>query len=558
MVTGVTVGTQPEPTFNLATVFRTVAEAVPDQEVLVWRERRLTYREMDERVDGVAHWLVERGLGPHTRRAELAGHESGQDHVGLYLRNGNEYPEAMIGAYRARTIGFNINYQYVEEELVHLLNDAGAKALVFHAEFAPRVAAIREHVPSLEHLLQVADESGNPLLDGAEDYESAVATPAPEQPMPVPSGEDGFLLYTGGTTGMPKGVLWRQHDVYVAAMGGRPFGSPDAYTSYDQIAQAARDAAGGIRLLMTAPFMHGAAQWSAFHMISSGGAIVLPDTVNRMDAADWLRTCEREGVMTIPVVGDAMARPLVEELERGEYDVSSVVVVSNGGAPITPGVRARLLEALPGILLLDAVGASETGIQMNHYSAAGNEAQTAVFSPEPDTTVVDDQRSRVLAPGEGQGWLARRGLVPLGYLGDAAKTARTFPVIDGERFSVPGDRAELLEDGRIRLLGRDAVTINSGGEKIFAEEVERALAAHPDVADVVVAGRPSDRWGSEVVAVVALHDGSSATDDDLLAEAGRHLARYKLPKAIVRRTEITRSPSGKADYRWAKEQAEKG
>jgi len=544
--------------FDLATVFGTVARAVPDQEVLVWRDRRLTYREMDRRVDGLAHWFVERGLGSHTPRSGLAGHESGQDHVGLFLRNGNEYPEAMLGAYRARAIGFNINYQYVVEELVHLLNDASAKALVFHAEFAPRVAALRDQVPTLEHLLQVADESGNALLDGAEEFETAVATPPPVTPMPVPSGEDGFLLYTGGTTGMPKGVLWRQHDVYVAAMGGRPFGSPDAYTSYEQIAQAARDARGGLRLLMTAPFMHGAAQWSSFHMISTGGRIVLPDNVMRMDAADWLRTVEREGVVSIPVVGDTMARPLVEEIERGSYDLSGLAAISNGGAPMSPGVRHRLLEALPGILLLDAMGASETGIQMNHYSAAGSEAETAVFSPEPDTTVVDDRRTRELLPGEGQGWLARRGLVPLGYLGDPEKTARTFPVIDGERYSVPGDRAELLEDGRIRLLGRDAVTINSGGEKIFAEEVERALAGHPDVSDVVVAGRPSDRWGSEVVAVIALRDGSTATDEDLLAEAARHVARYKLPKAIVRRAEISRSPSGKADYRWAREQAEKG
>jgi fatty-acyl-CoA synthase len=544
--------------FNLATVFRTVADAVPDREVLVWRDRRLTYREMDRRIDGVAHWFVSRGLGLHTSRAQLAGHESGQDHVGLYLRNGNEYPEAMLAACRARAIGFNINYQYVDEELVHLLNDARATALVFHAEFAPRVAAIRDEVPTLEHLVQVADETGHPLLDGAADYETVAATPAPDGPMPEPDGEDGFLLYTGGTTGMPKGVLWRQHDVYVAAMGGRPFGSPDPYTSYDQLAHAAIDAGGGIRLLMTAPFMHGAAQWSAFHVVSTGGTIVLPDTITRMDAGDWLRTSERERVVSIPVVGDAMARPLVEELERGGYDLSSIAAISNGGAPLSPAVRTRLLDALPGILLLDAVGASETGIQMNHYSAAGNEAPTSVFSPEPDTTVVDDGRTRVLQPGEGQGWLARRGLAPLGYLGDAAKTASTFPMIDGDRFSVPGDRAELLDDGRIRLLGRDAVTINSGGEKIFAEEVERALAGHVDVADVVVAGRPSDRWGSEVVAVVALREGSAATDAELLAEAARHIARYKLPKAIVRRPHVVRSPSGKADYRWAREQAEKG
>jgi 3-oxocholest-4-en-26-oate---CoA ligase len=386
------------------------------------------------------------------------------------------------------------------------------------------------------------------------DYEAVVTTPAPATPLAEPLGEDAFLLYTGGTTGMPKGVIWRQHDVYVAAMGGRPFGSPDPYTSYEQIADAVRAANGGIRLLMTAPFMHGAAQWSSFHMVSTGGKIVLPDGVTSMDAADWLRTTEREGVMSIPVVGDAMARPLVDELERGSYDLSGLAAVNNGGAPISPGVRHRLLEALPNILILDAVGSSETGIQMNHYSAAGSEALTAVFSPEPDTTVVDDLRTRTLGPGDGQGWLARRGLVPLGYLGDAAKTEATFPVIDGVRYSVPGDRAELLEDGRIRLLGRDAVTINSGGEKIFAEEVERAIAAHPDIADVIVAGRPSERWGSEVVAIVVLREGSCASDEELLAEAAKHVARYKLPKAFVRRSVIARSPSGKADYRWARSQ----
>ena len=542
--------------FNLSRVLATVAAAVPDQESLVWRDRRLTYADLDARIDGVAHHLAGRGLGRHVDRAGLAGHEIGQDTVGLYLRNGNEYPEAMVAAYRAGAVPFNVNYMYVEEELAYLLADAAPTALVYHAEFAPRVAAVLERLPSLRVLLQVADDSGNDLLPGAVDYEAAVTTPAAS--LPEARGEDAFLLYTGGTTGMPKGVLWRQHDVYVAAMGGRPFGSPDPFTSYEQIAQAARDAGGGLRLLMTAPFMHGAAQWSTFHMFTGGGTVVLPDNIRSMDAADWLRTTERERVVSIPVVGDAMARPLVEEIERGGYDLSGLAAINNGGAPITPGVRHRLHEALPHILILDAVGSSETGIQMNHYSAAGAEAETAVFSPEADTTVVDDLRRRVLEPGEGSGWLARRGLVPLGYLGDPDKTAQTFPVIDGVRYSVPGDRAELLADGRIRLLGRDSVTINSGGEKIFAEEVERALAAHPDVADVVVAGRPSERWGSEVVAIVALRAGSAASDDDLLAEAGRHVARYKLPKAIVRRSAIARSPSGKADYRWARAQAETG
>jgi fatty-acyl-CoA synthase len=218
-------------------------------------------------------------------------------------------------------------------------------------------------------------------------------------------------------------------------------------------------------------------------------------------------------------------------------------------------VRDRILTALPHIIVMDAAGASETGLQMSSISLKGMESDTATFAPVPATTVVDDLFTRVLEPGEGGGWLAQRGRVPLGYLGDAAKSARTFPVIGGERFSIPGDRATLLEDGRIELLGRDGVTINSGGEKIFVEEVERALAAHPDVRDVVVVGRPSERWGSEAVAVVQLEAGATATDDDLLAEAGRHVARYKVPKAIIRVETVARSPSGKADYRWAKAQA---
>ena len=541
--------------FNLSTVFRTVAGAVPDQEVLVWRERRLTYAEMDRRVDGLAHYLVERGLGCHTPRAELAGHESGQDHLGRYLRNGNEYLECMVAGYRARVAPFNVNFRYVEEELRYLLADARTRALVYHAEFAPAVAAVRDHLPDLEVLVQVADESGHDLLPGAVDHESAVGTPPPAAGMPEPSGDDLFILYTGGTTGMPKGVLWRNDDIYVTSMGGTPFGTNEPFTSYDAIAEAAANAGGGMRLLMVPPFMHGAAQWSTFHTITGGGRIVLPDDVRTLDPADALRAVVREGVVSIPVVGDAVALPLIEEVERGSYDLSGLAAFNNGGAPLTPGVRARILEALPHLIVMDAAGASETGLQMSSLSLKGMEAGTATFGPVPSTTVVDNLFSRVLEPGEGEGWLAQRGRVPLGYLGDAEKSARTFPVIDGVRFSIPGDRALLTEDGQIVLLGRDGVTINSGGEKIFVEEVERALAAHPAVRDVIVVGRPSQRWGSEAVAIVQLEEGSEASDEDLLAEAGRHVARYKVPKAIIRVPQVERSPSGKADYRWARARA---
>jgi len=538
--------------FNLSAVFDTVAHAVPDQEVMVWRDRRLRYRDMNVRIDGVAHFLVGRGLGCHTERDALAGHESGQDHIGLYLHNGNEYLECMVAAYRARAVPFNVNFRYVAEELRHVLADAGARALVYHAEFAPHVAEIRDRLPGLEVLIQVADHSGQPRLPGAVDYESIVDTVEPPR-MPEPDGDDLFLIYTGGTTGMPKGVLWRQHDVYLAAMGGTPFGTTTLFTSYAEIADAAKQAAGGIRFLMTAPFIHGAAQWATFHVINGGGTIVLPDGVRQLDWADVLRTIARERVVSVPVVGDAMARPMVEEIETGCHDLTGLVAVSNGGAPLTPTVRARLLAALPKIVLLDAVGSSETGIQMNHVSITGAEPDSTVFTPDENTTVLDESRSRELRPGEGEGWLASHGLVPLGYLGDPTRTAKTFPVFDGRRHSVPGDRAVRLDDGAIRLLGRAATTINSGGEKIFAEEVERALAAHPAVRDVLVVGRPSTRWGSEVVAIVVL--AGTVTDEELLAECRRHVAGYKAPKAILRCPEIARSPSGKADYRWARRQA---
>ena len=539
--------------FDLSTVFRTVASTVPDKQVLIWRDLRLTYAQMDARIDGIAHYLNSRGLGCHTERDQLANHQSGQDHLGLYLRNGNEYLEAMVAGYRARVAPFNVNYRYVEEELLYLLADAKARALVYAAEFAPQVQSVRGRLPDLEVLIQVADDSGNELLPDAVDYESIVNTPAPADGMPTPSADDLYILYTGGTTGMPKGVLWRQHDIFMSAMGGRPFlagGTP--LGSYEDLAEQARTQGGFRSMLLIPPLMHGAAQWGVFNTISTGGWIALPDDVRRLDADAILRLAERERVLGIPVVGDAMARPLVDPIEKGDYDLSGLLAITNGGAPLSPTVRDRLLAALPNLMIMDAVGASESGAQMTTVSTKGTDSQTAVFTPLADTGVVAADFGRVLEPGEGDGWLARRELVPLGYLGDAEKTARTFPTIDGVRWSIPGDKARLLADGRIELLGRDSVTINSGGEKIFAEEVERAVASHPAVYDVTVAGRPSERWGSEVVAIVQFAENRSATDEELAQACRAHIADYKIPKAFIRVDTVLRSPSGKADYRWAK------
>ena len=356
---------------------------------------------------------------------------------------------------------------------------------------------------------------------------------------------------------MPKGVLWRQHDIFISAMGGRPFGSSDAMRSYEEVVERAKAAAGHMSLLMLPPLMHGAAQWAAYNMITMGGRIVIPDDVERLRAGDVLRLVERERVLSIPTVGDAMARPLIDEIETGDYDLSGLISITNGGAPMSPAIRDRIRAALPNLLLMDAVGSSEAGQQMSTV-ATEQSGQSPVFNPQADTTVVSADYSRVLTPADVDevGWLARRDLIPLGYLGDEAKTAKTFPTIDGVRWSVPGDKARYLEDGRIELLGRDSVTINSGGEKIFAEEVERAIAAHPSVYDVVVVGRPSERWGSEVVAVVQFALGKSASDDELVDTCNQHIARYKVPKAFIRTDKVVRSPAGKADYRWAKSVAE--
>ncbi len=539
--------------FNLPDVFDTIVGEHPDRECLVWGDTRLTFSQLADRSRRLAAYLRSRGLGVRNERAGMASHESGQDHLGIYLYNCNQYIESMLGAWRARLAPFNVNYRYVEDELIYLLDNADCRALVYHARFAPTLAAVLECLPQLEVLVQVADESGNDLLPGAVDYETVV-TEMPFEVDAAPTADDLYILYTGGTTGMPKGVLWRQHDIYMSCMGGRNILTQEAVDSYDDVAANARAFADPLTFMVLPPLMHGAAQWVAFIALTNGHTIVFPPDTSRLDAAEVWRTVEREGASTITTVGDAVARPLVEELETGKYNITTLMSLGNGGAPLTPTIKERLLAQLPNIFVSDSVGSSETGAQMSHISTSGS-VSTGKFTPGPGTVVVSEDLDKVVEPGhDGLGWLAQQGWVPLGYYGDAEKTARTFPEIDGVRYSVPGDRARHLADGDIELLGRDSVTINSGGEKIFAEEVEGAIAGHPAVHDVVVVGRPSERWGQEVVALVELSTGASAEADEIVAHASQHIARYKLPKAVLFLDSIQRSPSGKADYRWAKAQ----
>ena len=541
--------------FNVADVNQAVAAAVPDRPAIIHHGvRTVTYGELAETTRRFASALQQAGLGCHTDRAGLAGHESGQDHLALYLHNGVEYLEAMIGAYVGRVAPLNVNYRYVADELRYLLLDSKSRGIVYHDAFAATLAEILPELPDLTLLVQVPDDTGADLLPGAVRYADFVAGGDPAGPDVNRSADDLYILYTGGTTGMPKGVLWRQHDIFVSALGGRPFGAPAPYTSMDEVVEAARN--GGLRMMSAAPLMHGAAQWAAFNALTGGNTVVFQREATRLDAADVWETVQDEKVISLQVVGDAMTRPLLTELKRHEYDLTGLFALVSGGAALNPTLKEEFLELVPHATVLDAVGSSETGIQMSHLSTKGA-ATTGTFTPGVDTAVVSVGLDRELSPGDDEvGWLAQRGHVPLGYLGDEAKTAATYPVIDGTRFAVPGDRAIWRADGIIELLGRDSVTINSGGEKIFAEEVEQAIAQHPAVYDVIVVGRPSEQWGSEVVAVVQLAEGENVAETDLLGEAAKRLARYKLPKAFVFRDQLVRSPAGKADYRWARGQAE--
>jgi len=535
---------------NLAAVHEAIAAAIPERECLVFRDRRLRWADVTDRSRRLASVLRSHGLGCQRERAGLANWESGQDHVGLYLTNGNEYLEGMLGAFKARAVPFNVNYRYVDEELEYLFRDADARAVVYHAGFAPTLARIREQLPEVRLWLQVEDGSGEPLLPGALDYETALAQAEPTAPTGL-SPDDLYILYTGGTTGMPKGVLWRQEDVFYAAL----------YTGKQRGLEAivARAKRGGPRALPAPPFMHGAAHWVAFNMWYVGGTVLVQSHPERLDPADVWRTVERERATALTLVGDAFARPLLEELQRGDYDVSSLRLVTSGGAILTAATKQELLDALPGAKVLDALGSSESGQQAAQLSTRASPATSGDFDINPESVVLREDLSGLVEPGSDEkGWLARSGRVPLGYYGDPEKTARTFPSVDGVRYSVPGDRASVAADGTLRLHGRDSVTINTGGEKVFAEEVEQALKHHPAVWDAVVVGTPHDRWGQQVTAVVKLREGQQPGDDELRDAARKHLAAYKLPKAFVYVDELVRAPSGKADYRWARDAATAG
>jgi acyl-CoA synthetase (AMP-forming)/AMP-acid ligase II len=524
--------------FNVADLLERVADTVPDHLALVCADRRLTFAELDERANRLAHVLQAHGVG--------AG-----DHVALYLFNSTEYLEAMLAAFKIRAVPINVNYRYVEDELRYLLDDADAVAVVFHLEFAPKLDAIRTKLPGLQTFIAVDD--GTARADaglGALDYETALAGGAPDRGFAARSGDDLYLLYTGGTTGMPKGVMWRHVDLFFGALaggggGGAPLRSPE------EIAE--RCLQPRTRCVPVCPFMHGTAHWMAFSSLFMGGSIIIP-AEHRLDPTALWRLIEREQANYIVIVGDAFARPLLEALDTPEglaLDVSSLQVVVSGGAVLSPALKRAFVERMPSLLVVDGYGASETGGQGQSVVVAGADVPTVpTFRVGEDTQVLDvDLRPA----GVGVvGRLARRGHIPIGYYKDPVKTAETFPVVDGVRWAVPGDHAIVEPDGSITLLGRGSVSINTGGEKVYPEEVESVLKAHVDVFDALVVGVIDERFGERVVAIVQARPDSAPTLDVLQDHCRNHLAGYKVPRELVIVDAIERSPSGKPDYRWAR------
>jgi acyl-CoA synthetase (AMP-forming)/AMP-acid ligase II len=534
--------------YNIADLFEHTVDSVADREVLVVGDERRSYGQLEERANRLAHHLAAQGIG--------AG-----DHIGVYGSNSVEWIEAALAAYKVRAVPVNVNYRYVEEELRYLFDNADLKAVVYDRELAPRLHAVRDALPLLRHLIHVedgTDQVGDEILAklGSLAFEDAMASGSPDRDFPERSADDHYVLYTGGTTGMPKGVVWRHEDVFFALGGGI-----DAYTNErvaDEwtLAEKAKAVDAPLRSLNLPPLMHGAAQWGFLRFAFEGNLVVM---LRRFDAHEVWRTIERERINSVSITGDAMARPMIEALDElggpGALDLSSLFVLASTAAIFSPTVKDRYLDAFPNLLIVDAIGSSETGANGMRTVGKGdtqNKGGGPTVQAARDAVVLDEQLQE-LAPGSGQsGRLARRGNVPVAYYKDPEKSAATFVTgADGSRYALAGDMAILEGDGTITLLGRGSQCINSGGEKIFPEEVESALKAHPGVFDAIVVGVPDERWGQRVAAVVQPRDGAVPTLEELDAHCRGYVAGYKVPRELHLVTEVVRSPSGKPDYPWA-------
>ena len=533
--------------FNAADIFEGVVDRVPDREAIVHGSTRLTYKELDARSNKAANALKKLGIKKGS-------------HIGIYAFNCVEWLEIMLGAYKLCAIPININYRYVEEELKYLIDNADMEAIFYHKQFSNKLENIKSHLPLLKDFICIEDNSGeDDVIDKSFNFEDLIANEDESRLEVNRSGDDKYILYTGGTTGMPKGVVWRMEDVLMTlgggidAVTGEKYPTPEAFA--DKCLQDQTIA------LALAPFMHGGAQWQSFNSFFSGWKLIINDQVS-FDADYVWEVVAKEKVMNLTIMGDAMGRPLCDALPRAiekGLDLSSLFVLSSTASVFSASIKDTILEYLPNLFLIDAVGSSETGATgVNIHTKDGKLKDSGggpKFTKPNFSEILNLDTKEVIPPSDTEtiGYLARKGHVPVAYYKDEEKSKKTFIEVGGVRYSIPGDMAKYEEDGQMTLLGRGSVSINSGGEKIFPEEVEMALKAHPNIFDCLVVGVKDDRWGQKVVAVIQRRENDELSLEDIKDVASKYIASYKMPKEIVFSELIERAPSGKPNYQWAQE-----
>jgi fatty-acyl-CoA synthase len=526
------------PGWNFADVWEVVAQQVPDAQAQVQGDRRITWAEFDRRANGIAQALLDAGVEE-------------QDKVAQYLYNGPEYLESMFATFKAGLAPINTNYRYLDDELLYLWDNGDVVAVVFHGTFTARIEGIRDRLPLVKLWLWV-DDGSSPCPEWATPYE-ALAEAGTPTPVSGPWGRSGdhlLLLYTGGTTGMPKGVMWRQDDLFRNLVG--TFVPEVRTTDPDDDLSLIRAAvtAPGMVGMPACPLMHGTGCFTQLIVLSGGGSTVTLEQRN-LDIDELLTTVEREGVNTVAIVGDAFAKPMVRALDDnpGKYDISSLFLISSSGVMFSEGAKQGLLAHHPGMMIIDAFSSSEAVGMGQSVSTAGGTSTTAKFTLGENTKVITDD-GREVEPGSGEtGRVAVGGWQPVGYYKDEAKTAATFITFDGKRYSVPGDYATVEADGTLTLLGRGSVCINTGGEKVYPEEVEEVLKTLEAVNDAVAVGIPDEKFGEAITAVVELVPGGELDEATVIGHVKSKLAAYKAPKRVLMIDTIGRAPNGKVDYK---------
>ena len=531
---------------NIADLAEHAIDAVPDRVALICGDNQITYAELEERANRFAHYLKERGVKK-------------DDKVGLYCRNRIEIVIAMLGIVKAGAILVNVNFRYVEGELRYLFENSDMVALVHERQYADRVANVLPDTPNVKTILVVEDGSdGDYQRYGGVELFGAIAESSAVRDFGERSEDDIYLLYTGGTTGFPKGVMWRHEDIYRVLFGGTDFGTGEFIKDEYDLAKAAAANPPMIRYPIP-PMIHGATQSATWMALFSGQTVVLAP---EFDAAEVWRTISTHKVNLLFFTGDAMGRPLLDALQAAkdngdEYDLSSLFLLASTAALFSTSIKEKLLELLPNRIITDSIGSSETGFGGTSIVAKGENHMGGPRVKIDNRTVVLDDDGNEVKPGSGiRGVIAKKGNIPVGYYKDEKKTAETFRTINGVRYAIPGDYAQVEEDGTVTMLGRGSVSINSGGEKIYPEEVEAALKGHPDVFDALVVGVPDPRYGQHVAAVVAPREGARPTLAELDTFVRNEIAGYKVPRSLWLVEEVKRSPAGKPDYRWAKDQTE--